>query len=210
MRNMAKVPRNRTAELTRKRARALALGTAALIPAWLIVTAIRIAFTGAESAQGPADVAIVLGAATTGDRPSPVFEERIRHGIALYRSGAVDALLFTGGRGDGAPVAESAVARGYALRAGIPAEAILTEEVSQTTQENLAQAHATMEPRGWDSAMIVSDPLHMMRALRMAEDLGIAAAPAPTPTSRYRGFLAKAGFLTRETVFYTLYLITGR
>ena len=33
-----------------------------------------------------ADAAIILGAAVWGDKPSPVFEERIKHGIWLYKS----------------------------------------------------------------------------------------------------------------------------
>jgi uncharacterized SAM-binding protein YcdF (DUF218 family) len=191
-------------------ARILALAAAALLPAWLIVTSARIASAASEDAKGSADVAIILGAATSRDGPSPVFEERIRHGIALYQAGTVNAVLFTGGRGDGAPASEAAVARAYAIRAGIPASAILVEEKSQTTQQNLAEARAVMRRNGVRSALIVSDPLHMKRAMRMATDLGIAAEPAPTPTSRYRGIGARGAFLARETVFYTLYLITGR
>ena len=46
-----------------------------------------------------ADVAIVLGASVWDDEPSPVFLERINHGIWLYENAYVDALIFTGGSG---------------------------------------------------------------------------------------------------------------
>lgn len=44
-----------------------------------------------------ADAAVVLGAAAWGNKPSPVFRERIAHGIDLYRNGTVGKLIFTGG-----------------------------------------------------------------------------------------------------------------
>jgi uncharacterized SAM-binding protein YcdF (DUF218 family) len=60
-----------------------------------------------------------------------------------------------------------------------------------------------------DTALIVSDPLHMKRAMRMAAELGVEASPAPTPTSRYRSWATKAPFLARELYFYNHYLIFG-
>ncbi len=38
-----------------------------------------------------ADVAIILGAATYNGQVSPVYKERMNHGIALYREGYVDS-----------------------------------------------------------------------------------------------------------------------
>jgi uncharacterized SAM-binding protein YcdF (DUF218 family) len=155
----------------------------------------------------PADAAIVLGAAVWDDAPSPVFEERIRHAIALYRRGDVDALVFTGGVGAGDQLAEAEVARQYAIRRGVPASAIYCETASTITYENLQGAQAILEREGLTTALIVSDPLHMRRAVTIARDLGIDAAPSPTPTTRYRTWRSKGRFLAREVVFYTLYLV---
>ena len=55
----------------------------------------------------PADAAIVLGAAAWYKRPSPVFEERIRHGIWLYQNGYVSKLIMTGGKSLNAPFSEA-------------------------------------------------------------------------------------------------------
>jgi uncharacterized SAM-binding protein YcdF (DUF218 family) len=184
------------------------LGTLLLL--WLALLGWRINAEGAAHSRGTADVAIVLGAAVYGDRPSPVFEERIRHGIGLYKAKRVEKLLFTGGFGEGAGAAESLVARRYALARGIPAEAILTETLSRTTKQNLVEARRLMRAEGLESALIVSDPLHMKRAMRMAGGVGIEAAPSPTPTSRYRSWRSKAGFLLREVYFYNVYLLTGQ
>jgi uncharacterized SAM-binding protein YcdF (DUF218 family) len=180
-----------------------------LLLVWLSVLAVQISAAGVATRTEEADVAIVLGAAVYGDRPSPVFEERIKHGIALYREGKVRVLLFTGGYGEGAPSAEAQVARRYAIAKGVPSGDILIETVSHTTRGNLVQARGVMLANGLRSALIVSDPLHMKRALRMASDLGIEAHAAPTPTSRYRSWHSKAGFLLRELYFYNHYLVTG-
>ncbi len=179
------------------------------LTAWLILLALQIDATGNVHHPGPADAAIVLGAAVNGAAPSPVFRERIRHGVTLYRTGRVRKLILTGGYGEGAPRAESQVARALAIRAGLPAHAILIETRSRTTQQNMAEAKRLMDGHRLTSALIVSDPLHMKRALRMARGTGIAAYGAPTPTTRYRSWKSKTGFLLREVCFYNHYLVTG-
>ncbi|MGD9611417.1 MAG: YdcF family protein [Kiritimatiellia bacterium] len=156
------------------------------------------------------DCVIVLGAAAYGNRPSPVFEERIRHGIALYRSGTVARLIFTGGFGEGASHAESEVAAAYAVRAGVPASAILTENRSRTTQQNLAEARALMDAQGLRTAILVSDPLHMRRAIWQARDLEMQAVSSPTPTSRFRSWRTRWRFLRRELYYWHYYLFTGQ
>ena len=176
---------------------------------WLSILAGRIVAAGERTNARPADVAVVLGAAVYDNRPSPVFEERIRHGIYLYKQGAVKKLLFTGGYGNGGRTAESLVARTYALRRGVPAGAILTETHSRTTRQNLVEARRLMQAKGLNSALIVTDPLHILRSLRMCAGLGIDARPSPTLSSRYRTWRSKAGFLLREIYFYNFHLLTG-
>lgn len=177
---------------------------------WLVAVAVWISVFGARDASRPSDCAIVLGAAAYGNKPSPVFAERINHAVELHRGGVVKYLLFTGGRVTAADKSESAVARTHALAAGVPADAILTEDVSRTTGQNLLEARRVMELHGLKSAVIVSDPLHLKRASSMAHDLGIDAVTSPTPTSRYRSFGAKAGFLMREVFYLHGYWFTGR
>ena len=80
---------------------------------------------------------------------------------------------------------------------------------SRTTQQNLAEAQILMAANGWRTAVLVSDPLHMLRATWMAADLGISAVASPTPTSRYRSFKTKFTFLRHELYFWHHYLFTG-
>lgn len=177
---------------------------------WCAALALWIDAVGRSVPQGNADVAIVLGAAAYDSRPSPVFAARIDHGIALFRAGRVKRLLVTGGYGAGARFAESQVARRYAIARGVPASAILIETRSRTTRQNLDEAAALMRRHRLSSAFIVSDPAHVMRAGWMAEAAGIDAQAAATPTTRYRGWQARTGFVMREIWFSTVFLLTGQ
>lgn len=176
---------------------------------WMAILAWSIVRFGSRDNATSQDAAIVLGAAAYGSKPSPVYRERIRHALSLYRSGKVRKLIFTGGFGTGAPMAESQVARKFALRAGVPASDILIETRSRTTRQNLLEAKRLMDSAGLRTAAIVSDPLHMKRALWMCSGLGIDAVSSPTPTTRFQGWRSKATFLARELYFYHHYLVVG-
>ena len=170
---------------------------------WLAGVAAYITWVGQRDDARPADAIIVLGAAAYDAKPSPVFEERIRHGIDLYRRGLAPKLIFTGGYGGvGARFSESQVARRYALRQGVPDKAILIESLSRNTHDNLRQASLLMQQHQLHDVIVVSDPLHMARALRISKELGIRAVGSPTPTSRFRTFATRGRFLLQEVYFF--------
>jgi uncharacterized SAM-binding protein YcdF (DUF218 family) len=142
-------------------------------------------------------------------KPSPVFEERLRHAVDLYNRGMAPKIILTGGFGDGATHSESEVGAKYVIGEGVPAGDVLLEKTSRTTWENLVEADALMKANGIGSVIIVSDPLHLKRASVMADDLGIDAVTSPTPTTRYRSAGAKAEFLARELVFLHHHILFG-
>src|ERR1041384_4179099 len=165
------------------------------------VLAWRIYSFGNITYDGPADAAVVLGAAVWTKDPSPVFKERINHAVNLYRKGRVRKLIFTGGQGNPGEPTEASAARDYALQSGIPASDILIEDKSHTTYENVLNAKQLADAQGIRTVLIVSDPLHMKRAMTMAQDVGFAAHPSPTPSTRYQGMRV----LMRETYYYLGY-----
>ncbi|MCB0034709.1 MAG: YdcF family protein [Anaerolineales bacterium] len=156
-----------------------------------------------------ADAAVVLGAGVWRGRPSPVFRERINHAIKLYRDGYVDTLIFTGGLGRGDELTEGAAARLYALENGIPAEAILIEETSTSTVENLRNAQQVAQANDLDTFLIVSTPYHMKRAINIATDLGMEAYSSPTRTIRWISRVTQTRALIQETISYVRYLLVG-
>ncbi|MDR1075047.1 MAG: YdcF family protein [Xanthomonadaceae bacterium] len=173
-----------------------------LLLAWLLGVAVHVIWVGHRDQAVPADAIVVLGAAAYDARPSPVFEERIRHGVDLYRQGYAPKLIFTGGFGNGARFAESQVARRYAERHGVDADAILIETVSRTTWGNLVEARKLMRANGIHRIIIVSDPLHMARALRLCRELDIDAVASATPSTRFRSIRSSWRFLLQEVYFF--------
>ncbi|MBQ4103667.1 MAG: YdcF family protein [Clostridia bacterium] len=177
----------------------------------LMVFAIGIAISiwnyGKVDEKAPADVAIVLGAAISDGEVSPVYRERINHAITLYEEGTVDFIILTGGFGEGSYKSDSQVAKEYALSQDVPEERILIEEKSTITEENLEFSKEVMEENDLETAIIVSDPLHMKRAMLMAKDCNINALSSPTTTSMYKSLKTKIPFLLREEFFYIGYCI---
>ena len=139
-----------------------------------------------------------------------MFEERLRHAVDLYPTQQVQLLIITGGTGPGNSLAESEAARRWAIANGVPAGDIVTEAQSKTTKQNFVNALPLIAQREISRVLVVSDPLHMRRALRMAVDLGLDAHPSPTPTSRYRTLGTQAPMLAREIWFTLVYLTTGQ
>jgi uncharacterized SAM-binding protein YcdF (DUF218 family) len=167
----------------------------------------RIYAFGNTSSHSQADAAVVLGAAVWTTNVSPVFRERINHAISLYKKGQVRKLIFTGGQGNPGEPTESSAARDYALQSGIPLSDILIEEQSHTTYENIVYAKQLADSHGIKKVLIVSDPLHMKRAMAMASDVGLVADPSPTPSTRYQGLKSQIGLLAHETYYYIGYLL---
>ena len=178
-----------------------------LIILFAIITAVNITHYGRVDEKAHCDVAIILGAATSDGEVSPVYRERINHGIWLYENGYVDYLILTGGIGNGNEISDAFAAKQYAIKKGVPEQVIFIEEQSTITEENLEHAKVIMDEHSLDTAIIVSDPLHMKRAMLMASDYGIDACSSPTPTTMYRSAKTQIPFLAREVFFYIGYSI---
>ncbi|MDE0582310.1 YdcF family protein [Planococcus sp. A6] len=172
----------------------------------IAATATSIWTFASESELMEADAAIVLGTKVVGGEPSPVLEQRIRHAIDLYEAGYVEKIIFTGGITDGADLAESVVSRDFAIRNHVPEEDILIETQSLITEENFRFAGELADENGLSSFLVVSDPLHMKRALLIAEHAGIDAHSSPTPSTEFKGFANIAPFFAREVVCYMAYV----
>jgi len=178
-----------------------------MVICYVTYVSVDIYLYGNKSEVIKADAAIVLGAGVWGDKPSPVFKERINHGIWLYKNKYVDKLIFTGGKGENKDFSESEVARTYAIENSVLSKDILIEEESRITQENILYAKEIAEKNEIYSVIIVSDPLHMRRSMLIAKDFELKAYSSPTPTSKYQTLKSKGTFLVREVFFYIAYRI---
>ncbi len=178
-----------------------------VILVWVSCNGISIYLYSKTDTTAPADVIIVLGAQTDYDTPSPVFAERINHAIDLYNNNMSSKIIFTGGKDVENKYSEAEAAKVYAINAGIPEGDIIIEDKSEITLENMEYSYKIMQEKNFNTAIIVSDPLHMKRAMLMAEDSGITAFSSATPTTLYKTPKSKFPFLLRETFYYSLYQI---
>lgn len=161
-------------------------------------------YSGVDNTQ-KCDVGIVLGAAASDNGVSEVYRQRLNHAVTLYKDQTIDFIIVTGGKAADHENSDAYMAKQYLLREGIPAEVIFIEEKSTITQENLENSSKIMKDRELETALIISDPLHMKRAMLMAKDLEINAYASPTKTSAYKSMKTKIPFLARETFFYIGY-----
>ena len=165
---------------------------------------------GGTDEQRSADAIVVMGAAQYDGRPSPVFEARLEHAVALWHRGLAGAFVVTGGKLPGDRTTEAAVAREYALANGVPAEAIFGEDQAHNTLASLSAVAGELRGRDIDSAIFVSDPTHMLRVLRIADDLGIDAFGSPTPTSPIQADpLRQVQAIAHELGALAVYFVSG-
>jgi uncharacterized SAM-binding protein YcdF (DUF218 family) len=155
--------------------------------------------------------AVVLGAAQWNGDPSPVLRARLNHALDLYRRGIVGKIILTGGVAPGDTLSEAAAGRQYLIERRLPPEALLLDERSTTTWENLENAATLARANGISSVLLVSDPFHMLRALKMARDLGLVAYGSPTRTSPISENAAEeARYVVRESWVYLVYIFARR
>ena len=174
-----------------------------LIIGYLIINAIRIHGYSSLYFETKSDVIIVLGAGTQNGKLSPIFKERINHSLYLYEKGISQTILFTGGFGKHQLKSDSQVAKEYAMAKGIPESHILIEERSKYTIENITESKLIMDALDMKTALLVSDPYHMKRALKLAEFSGLECKPSPTKTSMYKSVLPKLKQLLYETLYFS-------
>lgn len=180
----------------------------------LVLTALGILYEQVDTraqvdAARRADVIIVLGCSVwPNEQPSPALAARTRHALELYRAGYAPHLIFTGGVGQ-YPPAESEVMRRIAAAEGIPSDVMLLDDQSHSTEENLANAKQFMDTHGWRTAVVVSDPFHILRAETIAHDLGMDVYGSPAHNSpTYTQWNLRMRYTAREVLALVWYRIT--
>jgi uncharacterized SAM-binding protein YcdF (DUF218 family) len=149
---------------------------------WIISAAAVLIWSSRDEAR-PAQAIVVLGAAQYAGKPSPVLRARLDHALDLWNRHLASLLILTGGTGSGDITSEAAVGRNYAKRHGVPDSAILVESEGRTTSESMKAVAGMLEVRGLQSALLVSDPFHMLRLRILARRFGFTPYTSPTRTS---------------------------
>lgn len=143
--------------------------------AWIAADILR---TSRLDQRPPSDAIVVMGAAQYNGRPSTVFEARLDHAEELYRDKVAPLIVVLGGKRAGDRFTEAQAGAAY-LEKRLPADKVTGVKAGRTTLESLRLFRGLAVDRSIRSIVIVSDPLHLARSKRMAEDLGFKTATSP-------------------------------
>jgi uncharacterized SAM-binding protein YcdF (DUF218 family) len=183
---------------------------AALLAAGLVVlgTAVRVWQVARQDHRPVSDAIVVLGSAQYNGRPSAILQARLDHALALYRAGVAPRIVTVGGNRSGDRYTEAGAGAQYLRGRGVPAGAVVAVEQGRDTLESMRAVAGVFGGHGWRTAVLVTDPWHMLRTQRMAADLGIVAVGSPSrsgPVVQTRQ--TELRYVVRETAAYLYYRI---
>lgn len=127
------------------------------------------------------DAIVVLGGGTIGDCvPNLNSMRRVVLAARLFRQGRAPLLAITGGSTDGScPVADAMMHLAGEL--GVPDDKLIIERQSRNTHENAERTAPLLLAEGVKRVVLVTDRLHMRRAIGVFEHHGFAVEPVSVP-----------------------------
>ena len=134
-----------------------------------------------NTANGQENVIMILGCAVIGRRPSRALLCRLEAALAFYRKHPKAMLITCGGQGPREDISEAQAMKDWLTAHEVPAEQILTEGSSSSTEENFRFAAERLREIGWDPAApaaFVTNGFHCYRAGKYAAKEGFVQARA--------------------------------
>ncbi|MFI8568129.1 vancomycin high temperature exclusion protein [Rhodococcus sp. NPDC078407] len=116
-----------------------------------------------------APVAIVLGAQVRDGKPMRFLAGRLDAAIALMTAGKIKAILVSGDA-DGNSGNESEAMTDYLIEHGIDPDVIIGDDHGIDTYDTCIRAKETF---GVERGLIISQPLHVSRAVALCEDMDL-------------------------------------
>ena len=129
------------------------------------------------------DCILVLGAGIWGDKPSPMLEDRLLQGIALYNNQTSSKIIMSGDHGK-EEYDEVNVMKDFAIEKGVKSEDIFMDHACFSTYDSVYRAKEIFKAQ---KIIIVTQKYHLHRALYVAEKLGIEAYGVASDPREYRG-----------------------
>ncbi|MET7767481.1 YdcF family protein [Nocardia sp. NPDC005366] len=136
------------------------------------------------------DAIVVHGAGLDGGRVPPLLASRLDRALAVFRaevdSGRCPVVVTSGGKGADEHVSEALAMSTYLVDNGMPPEAILHEDLSTDTRENLLFTRELLSERGGRARMVlVTSNFHMLRTAILARRLDLDAEVVGARTAFY-------------------------
>jgi len=115
-----------------------------------------------------ADVVVVLGAGIgESGVPGEVYQEKVLQGVALYRQGYAEHLIFSSGITY--VVKEAQLMKALAVNLGVPERAIILDERGGGNYSSLLNAKQIMESQGWTRMLLVTSIYNGTRSRLIAQ-----------------------------------------
>ena len=132
-------------------------------------------------------IVVLAGGVGESGQPGQGYEERVAYGVDLYKEGLAPRVVLASGYAY--RFQETEVMRLLARSLGVTDSAILLEPRGRNTFEQASEVSGILRQRGVRSALLVSSPYHMRRALWTFRRQGpeISWISAPVPQSLFYG-----------------------
>ena len=188
--------------------------TIVVVAAWILLGLIALAawivgfgFTAKPVAS---DCIIVLGCRLYGTVPSPFLAGRLDEALRVYNQGLAPYIVVAGGQGPGEDITEAEAMKRYLVERGVPADRVILEDKSTSTEENLRFSLQRMREHGLSSAIIVSNRYHLLRASIMAKKMGIESSCSGVFLSQYLSSEVRGLMRELAGVPYALLFVRGK
>ena len=181
----------------------LILATAGLSWLWQLGCVHRVARRAADSAPA-LELAMVLGFRLKDNGVCREYAQRLDRARVLLSARTVQRVVIVGGRTGNAEASEAAMGKQFLVARGVPESAILLEESSRHTLENLRHARATIRLDKGAKFVLITSRYHLARSLALA--LGLNLRPLPCAAEARLSYDPRTIFkLAREAYFLHWY-----
>lgn len=198
----------------RRRSRLLWLLLALMMAAVVVLGSLGgyIFFHSKTEIVGTPKVMVIFGCQLKNDGPSQTLRDRLDTALDYLQSHEEDDILIvvTGGQGKDEPKSEAQGMYDYLTAHGVNSDAILLEENSHNTWQNIQYTQALLQERGVDAdeVLLVSSGFHLARIRLLwgrvwGESAPLSTLAAPVshrPTARYM-YLREPAALVKSTLF---------
>jgi uncharacterized SAM-binding protein YcdF (DUF218 family) len=181
---------------------------------FLLVSYVVYAFIyGRMTAQRDADFVVVLGSGLKdGGRVPPLLASRLDRGLVVFGKltarGRAPVLIVSGGKGSDERISEAEAMARYLADRGFPADRIVREDRSRTTEENMTFSRAIMgQARPGYRCIIVTSNYHVFRAAIIARRTGVNGQVTGARTAGY--YWPSAMLREFAAVFLTYRVVNG-
>ncbi len=157
-----------------------------------------------------ADVIVVLGTAQLNGKPGDALEARLVEAQRIYKLGYAPSIITVGAGAPGDRTTEAASGKYWLRNNCVPSKKITAVAEGRDTLASTKAYAAVMKKRYVSDVIIVTDPFHCARAIKMANDQGVLGTCSPVQTGPNTLDNSGYRYLLREAAAYLAYITVGR